>query len=168
VGAFDEALPNEQAYDLCLRLAEASNHFAAVKETLVIVHQHLGPQISKDMSARKRGVELLDRKWGPVVKRRLGPRGYREWIARRYASVQYLQLRWVREAMARGERRAAWRYCAAMCQWIPWSRKFLLEGVALTLLGWRSYQALVLARDALVSHAALDSLDGYGTPTETK
>jgi glycosyltransferase involved in cell wall biosynthesis len=150
VGCFDEALPSASDYDLWLRLAEASNHFVAVGEPLVIKHENAGPQLSSDPVTKLRAGQLMIRKWGAVIKRDVGAAAYRRWKATRYANVQFAHFRRVKMAVARGERWAAFRHWLAMCRLLPWSRRFIIQALVCVTLGWRVYGALARARGQLI------------------
>jgi glycosyltransferase involved in cell wall biosynthesis len=149
VGGFDKELPTSHDRDLWLRLAQAGNHFATVKEVLVVVRENTGPRLSTDLRAMMTGAKGFDRKWGLPIRDRLGGAAYRRLLVRRYRMFQYVGFMQVRQAMARGERMEAWGWCMAMCRFLPWSRKFLVRGLALVILGRRVYAALAGARDAL-------------------
>ena len=149
VGGFDEELAGSEDWDLWLRLAKAGHHFAAVRELVGVKYEHAG-QLSTDPVARRRDFAILDRKWGRIMERGLGAAGYQRWRAARYANIQYAQFMRVREAMARGDRIAAWRYCVAMCRFLPWSRKYMIHGLALATLGRGAYGALARARETLL------------------
>lgn len=135
VGGFDENFPSSNDIDLWLRLAEARNHFLTVNEVLVIKHDHFGPQISNDPVAPVLGFRKFDRRWGPVMRQRVGLGVYRQWKARRRARIQYFQLGRIKAAVARGERISAFRYCLAMTRLLPGSFPSLIHGVLLATLG---------------------------------
>jgi len=148
VGGFDERLPAAQEYDLWLRLATAGHNFVAVREALVVKHTHDGPRISVDpQAASERTLEQLDRKWGALVRDRLGPRGYLGWRATCRSYIFASHLMRVRVAMARGQRSVAWRHCRDLWRGLPASGHFFLRGALLTVLGWRGYRIVsALAR----------------------
>ena len=135
VGGFDEGFPASHDIDLWLRLAQSSNHFVAVREVLVIKHNHFGPRISNDPIAPLRGFQKFDRRWGPVMKARLGIQVYRRWKARRLAGIQSYQSARLRAALSRGERISAFRYCLAMWRSLPRSLPFLIRGLSLVTVG---------------------------------
>ncbi len=153
VGGFDEGLPCAQDYDLWLRLAEASNHFAAVNEPLAVKHEHAEGHMSADPAVRVRGSEILDRKWGPAITRHLGPKAYRRWKARRCGNVQSAHFKRVRYAVAHGQRIEAWRHWLAMWRLLPWSRRNVLQAFALVTLGQGAYGALARAKGAILRRA---------------
>src|SRR5205814_3707648 len=130
---FDERLAIGEDHDLWLRLAHGGLQFAAVKEELVIVHHHFGPQLSADVRARRLALRLLDAKWKETIRSATGASGYRRWRAWQYSQLQMTQFLRVREASAAGYRWAAWRECLAMCRCLPWSRRFLVQALVLLL-----------------------------------
>ncbi|MGH7773523.1 MAG: glycosyltransferase family 2 protein [Candidatus Binatia bacterium] len=134
-GGFDEGFPSSNDIDLWLRLAQASNHFLAVNEILVIKHDHFGPQISNDPSAQLRGFRKFDRRWGPIMKQRLSIEAYRRWKVKRRARIQHFQFRRLRAAVARGERISGLRNCLAIARFLPPGFPLLLQGLALATLG---------------------------------
>jgi glycosyltransferase involved in cell wall biosynthesis len=141
-GGFDETLRLGAEHDLCMRLAEAGHRFAGVTAPLVVRHEGADPRLTLDPAERVRALEIVGRKWGPLVERRLGPRGRARWWRRRLADVQYARLMRVRLAAWRGDRRAAWGECAAMAAGLPAAAPYLARGLGHALLGWRLYQAL--------------------------
>jgi GT2 family glycosyltransferase len=58
IGGFDEGLSRSQDYDLWLRLAQAGNHFVALREPLVVKHENAGPQVSTNARAKMEGAEV--------------------------------------------------------------------------------------------------------------
>ncbi len=145
VGGFDETLPYDEEQDLWLRMAEASQHVVVAAERLVIKHQHAGHQKTTDLGARLEGLEAFDRKWGPVIRQRLGGVAYRRWKA---TAVARAQLWGVRGAMAGGDRGRALRHCVALGHGLPWTWRFLLRGMALVLVGPRLSGLVVRLRNA--------------------
>lgn len=140
IGGFDECLPSAQDYDLCLRLAEAHNQFAAVDEPLVIKRENMGSQLSTDPATRLRGAWLLDRKWAPVITRQLGSAGYRQWRARRDALIKgFLRTRPHKYDTVSGDLVPAWRSFLLLVRFLPWSRRYLIHGLVLLILGPRVY-----------------------------
>ena len=135
IGGFDEGFPSSNDIDLWLRLAQGSNHFLAVNEVLVIKHDHFGPQISNDPSAPLRGFRKFDRRWGPIMKQRLGIDVYRQWKARRRARIRYLQFERLKAAVACGERIPVFRFCLAMARLLPGSLPYLIRGLVLAIVG---------------------------------
>jgi glycosyltransferase involved in cell wall biosynthesis len=151
IGGFDEELAGSEHWDLWPRLAQAANKFAAVDEVLVIKHEgYLGSKLSTDPDVRRRDFEILNRKWGPTIGRRFGVEPYHRWKAARYANIQYAHFMRMKRVLADGSRRAAWKDCLAMCRYVPWSRRFLIHGLALVLLGPRAYGALAGVEGGLV------------------
>ncbi len=150
VGGFSESLPSVHDYDLWLRLAEAHNHFAAVGELLVIKGENTGPQLSTDPAARLRGARLLDRKWGPVVKRHLGSVGYRQWRTGRDRLIKgFLRTRPNMYDTVSGKRVSSWRWLLMLLRLLPWSRRYLIHGLALLILGPRVYDIVWQAKKVI-------------------
>jgi glycosyltransferase involved in cell wall biosynthesis len=148
VGGFDESLAGAHDYDLWLRLAAAGHHFVAVREPLVIKHAHGEPRISMDLRARsERTLDQLDRRWGALVRDRLGLREYLGWRARCRSYIFSTHFMRVRVAMAHGQRLVAWGHCRELWRGLPGSRQHFVRGMLLTALGWRGYRILsALAR----------------------
>ncbi len=149
VGGFDERLPVSEDYDLWLRLAESGSHFAAVGEPLVTKHENAGPQLWPDALKRLQASQILDRRWGPIIERRLGLAAYRQWRAGRWGDVQSAHFKRVRQAVAHGQRITAWRHWLAMCRLLPWSRRNLIHAFAYITLGQKVYDALARAKKGL-------------------
>ncbi len=104
VGGFDINLPSQQDCDLFLKLAYTSNHFLAVNQPLVIKNNN-EVRISNDLNAKVRGIELLDCKWGKIIKQRLGDDVYRQWLNWLFDVVDRLK---VRKAASDGQMILAW------------------------------------------------------------
>jgi hypothetical protein len=149
VGGFDEELRAWNDYDLWLRLARAGHRFLAVRERLRIKHDLAGPQLTTDPVARLRSFQRLDRKWGGVIRSLRGARGFRRWRARGYASVQHAWLRRMEAAAVRGGRVEAWRCYLGMWRDVRWSRRGLVRGLTLAVLGPGGYASLRRRYDAL-------------------
>jgi glycosyltransferase involved in cell wall biosynthesis len=149
VGGFSESLPCAQDYDLWLRLAEASHHFATMDEALVIKHEYGDDQMSGDPTTRVRASEILDRRWGPVIQRHCGWAGYRRWRRGRWRNVQWAHFRLIKIAVAHGRRMEAWRYWTEMCRLLPYSRRYVCGALLMIVLGFRGYYLLVHAVDAM-------------------
>jgi glycosyltransferase involved in cell wall biosynthesis len=150
VGGFDEGLACAEDYDLWLRLAQTANHFVAVNVALAIKHENIGPQLSSDPATRLAGSRVLERKWRGVIRHHLAPAAYRRWKAKRYDEIQSTHFRRVRQAVAHGQRMAAWRYWLAMCRLLPWSRRNVIHALALVTLGQGAYGALARAKEAFL------------------
>jgi hypothetical protein len=146
VGGFDEQLACSVDWDLWLRLAVAGHRFAAVPRVLVDKHQLEGPQVSSDPVARRAGFHTLDGKWGRLIIDTLGESAYRRWRRDRFRNVQYALFMRAREAAAAGDAGAVLRDCLAMARLLPWSRRFLVNGLALLLLGRPTYERLAALR----------------------
>jgi glycosyltransferase involved in cell wall biosynthesis len=135
IGGFDEGFPSSNDIDLWLRLAQGSNHFLAVNEVLVIKHDHFGPQISNDPSAPLRGFHKFDRRWGPIMKQRLGIEVYRRWKAKRRKRIQQLQIARLQAAAAKGEAASALPHLVALLRLFPWSLPSVFQGLSLLTFG---------------------------------
>ena len=142
VGGFTEALPSRQDYDLWLKLAEAGNCFIGVADALVIKHENYGEQIVADPAARLLATSYMRERWGPTVRQRHGLLAYYRWLSDGRAIVQRAQLIRVKNALSENRRNVAWRYCAAMIRFLPWSRRFFFQALFLLLCGKNSYAAL--------------------------
>ena len=155
VGGFSADLDCYEDYDLWLRLAAARHRFAVVDEPLVIKHHHAGDHASGDPAVRQRCLAVLDARWGSLVRERLGPAAHRHWKRSLEAGIHLARFMQVRQALARGDRRSAWRGCLALGR-RPWrSRRFLAQALVLTLLGRAPYRLLARAWTAAI---------GGGTP----
>lgn len=138
-----ERLLYAEDYDLWLRLAEMHNHFLAVSKLLVNKYENRGPQLSSDPFARFGGMRLLDRKWRPAIKRHLGSAGYRRWRARRDRFVKgFLRARPNKYDTVSGNRVPSWRWFLLLVRFLPWSRRYLIHGLVLLILGHRVYETL--------------------------
>ena len=149
VGGFSESLPCAQDYDLWLRLAEASYRFVATDEVLVIKHEYSSDQMSNDPTAPVRAGEILDRRWGSVIRRHLGWVGYRRWRRCRWGIVQWAHFRSIKIATAHGRRTEAWRYWVRMCRLLPYSMRYVCSAFLMMVLGFRRYYLLVHAVDTV-------------------
>ena len=131
---------------------EGGAHFLAVKERLRIKHDFEGPQLTTDPVARLAAFQVLELKWGEVIRDRRGDAGFRRWRAWGYASVQYAWLRRMEATAARGDRIEVWRCYLGMWRDARWSRRGLGRGLTLAILGSGRYAGL---RDRYREMAAL-------------
>ena len=145
IGGWDESLPSFAGHDLCLRLAEAGSRFVAVRETLVIKHDYGGPQLSTAYETALRSVKRLDEKWATKLRARFGPGPYRRWRARWRTGAEYIG---VRGALWNGDRLAAWHHALRLAWLAPWSAEYVVRGLAMAALGFRTYSLLAGANDA--------------------
>ena len=136
VGGFDPTLPCGEDYDLWLRLALRGHRFLAVDQPLVIKHDGPWNQITGDPVARRQGFDILDRRWGPVIEHRLGRRARDRWRSRALARVGHAHSLRAREAVRKGDRRAAWAHCSALAHGLPGSGRHLIRGLVYLLVGW--------------------------------
>jgi len=131
IGGFDEGFPSSNDIDLWLRLAQASNHFVAVNEVLVVKHDHFGARISNDPSLPLLGFHEFDRRWGPIMMQRLGDEAYRRWKMKRRARIQYLQFERLKAAVVGGETVSGFRHCLAIARCLPQGIPLLFQALAL-------------------------------------
>jgi glycosyltransferase involved in cell wall biosynthesis len=106
IGGFDESLMTASDHDAWLRLARASWLFAAVQEALAIKHDEGHGQLKQDALGKLGGFRQMDRRWGPVMRQRLGSAAYDRWRAKRLTSIQR-KLQDDLEAMSAGGQRGA-------------------------------------------------------------
>ena len=79
-GGFDEALFASQDMDLWLRLCQAGHRFAIVPEPLFIYHaEDDKPGVSGNVIAQLQAFELIDQRWGKLMRERLGDAEYERW-----------------------------------------------------------------------------------------
>ncbi len=151
IGGFDENLPSAQDYSTWLMLAEASQHFVATDEALVIKHEYGDDQMSDNPIARVRASEILDRRWGPVIQRHLGWVGYRRWRRGRWGIVQLAYFRRIKVAAAHGRRIEAWRNWVGMCRLFPYSysMRHVCGAFLMIVLGFHGYYLLVHTVEAV-------------------
>ena len=150
VGGFDERLPNRQDYDLLLRLADAGQRFVAVPESLATKHHHVRVHLSGHVDGRVLALAPIEERWGAPVRRRLGHAGYRRWRAVQRARIQFAYFMRVRNAVGAGRRAAAWGSCLAMVRYLPWSRRYFVQGVVLAALGPAGYRRLADLTDPVL------------------
>ena len=136
INGFDESLPSFQDYDLFLRLAQAANKFAAVQTSLVTKYVHNSHQVSGNWQAKKQGLELFQARWGAIMKAHVGEQTYQRWVAKHMA---FVKLRQLQAQMNSHQRLAALGCWLDMIEFLPWSRKTMLKGLAFCLLGSDGY-----------------------------
>lgn len=111
VGGFDESMDVAEDWDLQFRLDQASFRFAAVEQMLqVYYYQHSDEQVTADPVRRLRGFLELDRRWGPVVRAKLGAAEYAAWRSVQLRFLRQCHRRYVKRLIKSGGRMAAWRY----------------------------------------------------------
>ena len=96
----------------------------------------------------------IEDRWSHVVRQRLGRTAYRRWRAVQRGRIQFAQFMQVRNAVGNGHRAAAWRSCVAMAGYLPWSRRYLAQGIVLTALGPALYRVLADLTDPLLLRSA--------------
>ncbi len=169
VGSFDTQFRTGEDYDLWLRLGRAGYRFAFVDEILVVKHERAGLQLMRNADARQYSEQLIDQRWGPVIRKRLGPRAYRRWKARRRLGLAAAYFDRACTAANEGRRLAAigaaWRLVSLM----PASKPLLLPGVAAAVLGPSGYGVVrKLHRGFVNSVVARVHLDSTPTPAKPK
>jgi glycosyltransferase involved in cell wall biosynthesis len=104
VGGFDEALFASQDMDLWLRLCQAGHRFVIVPGPLFIYHAEDNKQgVSTDFVAQLQAFELIDQRWGALMRERLGVEEYERWHRNRSNKLQRAKEKLQRKM----ERRAA-------------------------------------------------------------
>jgi glycosyltransferase involved in cell wall biosynthesis len=145
VGGFDERVTYGEDVDLWLRLAEAGYVFAGVRAVGVRMQRHDQPRRTTEPIGRRRGTEILVRRWAPVFAQRFGRATERRWRARVCSAVTLAELS---AALARGEPARAWRRWTTLVASLPWSWPFLLRGGVLLVGGRPLYRAMARLRSA--------------------
>jgi len=141
VGGLDESLGAMEDRDLWMRLAQRTD-FAGNPDALVVRHEHLGIQLSRNCQVLARDAAALDRKWGVMVQASCGRLAYRRWRGNLLTNAELCRAMRAAEAGRRGEAaRAAWR----MARLLPWSGPRTARALALTVLGYPTYRRLVSA-----------------------
>jgi glycosyltransferase involved in cell wall biosynthesis len=161
VGGFRDALRCHEDTDLWMRLIAASHRFGAVREPLTILHRHPGPHQHSDLGARAEAARLLEAEWGSTF-RRQGPAAYRAWRAALGARRGPVEFLLVRETLARRGRIAAWRAWARMAPHALVAPRWVIQALALVVLGRGPYARLAAIRGALARRGS-----GDDSPTST-
>jgi len=139
---FDERMIAASDIDMWLRLARASCLFAAVQEPLAIKHDYGSGQIKQDAMAKLAGFRGMDRRWGPVMRRRLGEKAYQKWRDKRLRSIAKKQGANIEELVARGARAEALRYAVRLLPALPWARRYVARAIGFALFGRAFYGRL--------------------------
>jgi glycosyltransferase involved in cell wall biosynthesis len=142
---FDERFPSANDIDLWLRLASMSCRFAAVQEPLVIKHDSGMDQIKQDAIAKAIGFRRMDKRWGPVMKERLGEEAYRRWYGRRLRTITQRQEEEFARFVSSGSRGDALRYAQHMTPLLPWSRHYVARALSFALAGRSLYDRFAAA-----------------------
>ncbi|HXJ79409.1 MAG TPA: glycosyltransferase family 2 protein [Candidatus Methylomirabilis sp.] len=141
VGGLDERLGATEDRDLCMRLAQRTD-FAGNRAVLVVRHEHLGRQLSRNCEILARDAAVMDEKWALTVRASCGRLAYRRWRAELLTKAELCRAMRAAEAGQRGEgARSAWR----MARLFPWSAPRAARAVAVTVLGLPTYRRLVAA-----------------------
>jgi glycosyltransferase involved in cell wall biosynthesis len=111
VGGFDEALHASQDMDLWLRLCQAGYRFVIVPEALFTYHmEEEKPGVSGDIAAQLQAFELIDQRWGALMRERLGLDEYERWHrnrSKKLRKAQEKQARRLERRRARADQRSA-------------------------------------------------------------
>jgi len=120
VGGFDEDLGSGEDIDLLLRLSQRGYRFSACNEVLVVWHWHPLARLSKAPAPVVHGFELFRRRWGPLMRQRIGLSEYCWWQLRH--SNRILGVLWgsARQEMRDGNVRVALRYTPVLLRF--WAR----------------------------------------------
>jgi glycosyltransferase involved in cell wall biosynthesis len=141
VGGLDESLRATEDCDLWMRLAQRID-FAGNPDVLVVRHEHLGIQLSRNCQVLASDAAVLDRKWGAELSASCGRVAYWRWRAVHVTNAELCRAMRAAEAGQRVEgARSAWR----MARLLPWSAARAARALALTLLGYPAYRRLVSA-----------------------
>ena len=137
VDGFDESMNWAEDRDLWLRLAQAGQQFAGVKEPLIVYHIGHKGRLSMDwMSVCS--LARYQRRWGRLEKQRLSPIDFRVDRARRRRWVEKANRKQVKRLLRNGRRGRAWRYAATLFPTIwtlPWVLPFIAQSLAITVFG---------------------------------
>ena len=139
---FDQAMIAASDTDMWLRMAQRSYLFAAVQEPLAIKHDYGSGQIKQDAMAKLAGFRAMDRRWGPVMRQRLGDKAYQRWHDKRLRSIARKQEANLQEMIAQGDRTEALRRAVRLLPALPWSRPFAARLLAFGLLGTNIYRRI--------------------------
>lgn len=141
VGGLDESLGAMEDCDLWMRLAQRTD-FAGNPDALVVRHEHLGIQLSRNCQVLASDAAVLDRKWRAELIASCGRVAYWRWRAVHVTNAELCRAMRAAEAGQRGEgARSAWR----MARLLPWSAARAARALALTVLGYPAYRRLVSA-----------------------
>jgi glycosyltransferase involved in cell wall biosynthesis len=138
VGGFDETFSEAEDRDLWLRLAQASHHFVAVPETLIIVHMGHRGRLTDDGVGLSQSFAAYERRWGKLARRRLGLGAYNDIELARRLRLEKLHRSHVRRLVRRGRRADAWRYVRAMTPTLrtfPWGTPFVARALSVAVFG---------------------------------
>lgn len=104
-GGFDEALFASQDMDLWLRLCQAGHRFVIVPEPLFIYHaEDDKPGVSRNVTAQLQAFDLINQRWGGLMRERLGAEEYERWHRNRSKKLQKAQEKLARKMERRGAR----------------------------------------------------------------
>ncbi|MBU7583279.1 MAG: glycosyltransferase family 2 protein [Nostoc sp. TH1S01] len=152
VNGFDESLPSFQDYDLWLSLSAANNHFLAVNQPLIIRYFH-DQQIRGNLIAKLKGLEIFNKKWGEIMKQRVGYIEYWKFISLKKSIIQLIQ---VGQAVEEGKRLKAFFYLISLLKHLPWSSNMIIKGIVLATLGNNGYRLFFLLKSKIIQ-----SINGF-------
>jgi glycosyltransferase involved in cell wall biosynthesis len=137
VGGFDEKIPHGEDWDLQYRLDRAGFRYGVVSDALLIYY--LGhEQLTQDVVSRQWAFRMLRKRWGHVFRERLGPEEYKAWRKEMWRNVRGGHKAYVNACIARGDRRAAWRYTMQMLPYFWEFRRFTTRALLFALSGRRT------------------------------
>ena len=141
LGGFDPSINHLEDYDFSLRLASTSRRVAVVPEPLTVQWDHDDDRLTLEGAKMLRGFRVVEERWGPIVRSRLGNAGYKRWVAGHATHWMYDA---VLEAVARGDRASALRHCLDLARCVPAgdTSKTLASALAYLILGHRANRAL--------------------------
>jgi glycosyltransferase involved in cell wall biosynthesis len=136
VGGFDETMEAAEDADLWLRLAQAGVRFAGVTEPLAIKHHdHDLTQFEKDPIVRLRWFRAMDRRWGTLMKERLGHEYYQRWQRNKLRRFRRRHKKYVKRIARGGSRVEALRYVMRMLPYLSWGQKHVRKALTFAIVG---------------------------------
>jgi hypothetical protein len=144
-GGLDESLQASEDRDLWLRLAERTD-FIGTADVLVVRHEHRGAQLSRNYALLLSDAEVLDDKWRAAIAASCGSIAYSRWRAR---LVTLAEMAGMMHALDAGDRFASLRHVGRMARHLPWSAPGVARGLAMAVLGRRTYGRLAVLQSAI-------------------
>ena len=138
VGGLDEELRAMEDEDLWLRLARRTD-FAGTADTLVVRHEHTGPQLSRNAALLERDAARLDVKWRGTIRAACGEIAYRRWRTFVRTVPAFAE---IRGAVDGGRRLRGCRSLGRMARHLPWSLPAIARALAMLTLGLPAYGRL--------------------------
>ncbi len=143
VGGFDESIVHTLDIDLWLRMSQAGHHFAIVPEPLFIYHaESETPRLTTEAVAQLRGFLAIDRRWGGLMRERLGVEAYERWVNNRRKKIRHGHEKLLKKMVRRGNRRAALRYVRTMWREFSWAGSLMPRALAVALFGRLPFRVL--------------------------